>query len=99
MKHMNVPFRLDLLLGLLKKIQRRRRDLRSDNYISNNRQRTITCIFRASNNTGIQRMKNQSTGDEQQLNECYILSVEGRSYPVEIYHTSEPVPDYRKSMC
>jgi len=86
----------DLLLGLLKKIQRRRRDLRliiTSATIDCERLRT----FFEHQTTPIFKDEKQSSEDQQQLNECYIMSVEGRSYPVEIYHTSDSVPDYRKS--
>ena len=87
----------DLLLGLLKKIQRRRRDLRL--IITS---ATIDCerlrAFFEHQPTPIVKDENQPEGnDEEQLNECYVMSVEGRSYPVEIYHTTESVPDYRKA--
>jgi ATP-dependent RNA helicase DDX35 len=86
----------DLLLGLLKKIQRRRRDLRL--IITS---ATIDCerlrAFFEHQTTPIFKDENQSEENQEELNECYIMSVEGRSYPVEIYHTSDSVPDYRKA--
>lgn len=82
----------DLLLALLKKIQRRRPELRL--VITS---ATIDC----------ERLKSffdhqtvpisKEHDDLPELEECYILSVEGRSYPVEIYHSTESVPDYRKA--
>jgi ATP-dependent RNA helicase DDX35 len=86
----------DLLLGLLKKIQRRRRDLRliiTSATIDSERLRA----FFEHQTTPIVKDENPSKEEEQQLNECYIMSVEGRSYPVEIFHTSESVPEYRKA--
>ncbi|CAF0716373.1 unnamed protein product [Adineta steineri] len=88
----------DLLLGLLKKIQRRRRDLRliiTSATIDSERLRA----FFENQPSSLVKNENQSAEkeDEEQLNECFIMSVEGRSYPVEIFHTSEPVPDYRKA--
>jgi ATP-dependent RNA helicase DDX35 len=86
----------DLLLGLLKKIQRRRRDLRliiTSATIDSERLRA----FFENQTTPVFKGENQSDEEYEKLNECYIMSVEGRSYPVEISHTSEPVPDYRKA--
>ena len=87
----------DLLLGLLKKIQRRRRDLRliiTSATIDSERLRA----FFEHQTTPVVKDENQSKEEEEQkLDECYIMSVEGRSYPVEICHASEPVPDYRKA--
>ena len=85
----------DLLLGLLKKIQRRRPELRlivTSATIDSERLRA----FFEHQPTPIVRDEN-STEEATQLNECYILSVEGRSYPVEIFHSGEPVPEYRKA--
>ncbi len=84
----------DLLLGLLKKIQRRRRDLRliiTSATIDSERLRA----FFEHQTTPI--VKDENPSKEEELNECYIMSVEGRSYPVEIFHTSESVPEYRKA--
>jgi ATP-dependent RNA helicase DDX35 len=86
----------DLLLGLLKKIQRRRRDLRliiTSATIDSERLRA----FFEHQTTPVFKDENQSEQDQQELNECYIMSVEGRGFPVEIYHTAESVPDYRKA--
>jgi ATP-dependent RNA helicase DDX35 len=86
----------DLLLGLLKKIQRRRRDLRliiTSATIDSERLRA----FFEHQTTPVFKGENQSDEEYEKLNECYIMSVEGRSYPVEISNTSEPVPDYRKA--
>ncbi|CAF1289399.1 unnamed protein product [Rotaria magnacalcarata] len=89
----------DLLLGLLKKIQRRRRDLRliiTSATIDSERLRA----FFEHQPTSISKTENQSEenkNEDEKLNECFIMSVEGRSYPVEIYHTTEPVPDYCKA--
>ena len=85
----------DLLLGLLKKIQRRRPELGlivTSATIDSERLRA----FFEHQPTPIVRDEN-STDEATQLDECYILSVEGRSYPVEIFHSSEPVPEYRKA--
>ena len=80
----------DLLLGLLKKIQRRRPELRlivTSATIDSERLRAF-----------FEHQPTPIVNDEQsQLNECFILSVEGRSYPVEIFHSGESVPDYRKA--
>lgn len=86
----------DLLLGLIKKIQRRRRDLRliiTSATIDSERLRA----FFEHQTTPIVKDENQSEEKQEELNECFILSVEGRSYPVEIFHASESVPDYRKA--
>lgn len=85
----------DLLLGLLKKIQRRRPELRLIVTSA-----TIDCerLKAFFDHQPVPIVQDPNSADEQTpLQECYILSVEGRSYPVEIFHTAEPVPDYRKA--
>ena len=79
----------DLLLGLLKKIQQRRRELRliiTSATIDSERLRAF-----------FEHQPTPASQSETSLEECFILSVEGRSYPVEIYHSSAPVPEYRKA--
>lgn len=89
----------DLLLGLLKKIQRRRRDLRLIITSATIDSERLRAFFEHQPNSIV---KNESQSEdnsieEEKLDECYIMSVEGRSYPVEIYHTTESVPDYCKA--
>eukprot|EP00871_Galdieria_phlegrea_P005858 jgi/Galph1/75/GphlegSOOS_G4839.1 len=72
----------DLLCGLLRKIQKRRSDLRvivSSATVDADKFRS----FFETNRTS-----------DQSLNTATILSVEGQSFPVDIYHTISPVADY-----
>ncbi|CAF0966759.1 unnamed protein product [Rotaria sordida] len=90
----------DLLLGLLKKIQKRRRDLRliiTSATIDCERLRAFFEHQTSSISKNLNQSEENNNDDEEKLNECFILSVEGRSYPVEIYNTTETVPDYCKA--
>ena len=82
----------DLLLGLFKKIQQRRRDLRLIVTSATIDSERLRAFFQHQTNS-TSKSTNQ---EEEKLDECYIMSVEGRSYPVEIYHTNESIPDYCK---
>ena len=84
----------DLLLGLLKKIQRRRRDLRLIITSATIDSERLRAFFE---HQTVPIPKEEKAEQEQELEECFIMSVEGRCYPVEIFHTSDPVPDYRKA--
>ncbi|RZF44268.1 hypothetical protein LSTR_LSTR006818 [Laodelphax striatellus] len=70
----------DIILGLLKKIIRKRRDLR---------------IIVTSATVDAEKLKeffNHNKG--KQKDSAVIMSVEGKLYPVEIFFAKEPVPDY-----
>ncbi|XP_046842076.1 probable ATP-dependent RNA helicase DHX35 isoform X1 [Xenia sp. Carnegie-2017] len=75
----------DVILGLLKKIQKKRKDLKL----------IVTSatmdaeMFRDFFNTNISKDKSKDT--------AAILSVEGRTFPTEIYYVLSPVADYIKA--
>lgn len=70
----------DMCIGLLKKIQKHRPDLR------------LIIASATIDAEKFQRFFN--VVDEQGNDTCTILSVEGRVYPVEIFYSKNPVPDY-----
>ncbi|PIK63009.1 putative ATP-dependent RNA helicase DHX35-like [Apostichopus japonicus] len=72
----------DISMGLLKKIQRKRADLR------------IVIASATLDAEKFQQFFNQNETDDSSLDTATILSVEGRSYPVDIMYTSSPVPNY-----
>ncbi|XP_068707056.1 probable ATP-dependent RNA helicase DHX35 [Montipora foliosa] len=75
----------DIMIGLLKKIKKKRKDLRI--IVSS---ATLDAeMFRDFFNTNITSDRNKDT--------AAILSVKGRSYPVDIHYTLSPVPDYLKT--
>lgn len=75
----------DIMIGLLKKIKKKRKDLRI--IISS---ATLDAeMFRDFFNTNITSDRSKDT--------AAILSVKGRSYPVDIHYTLSPVPDYLKA--
>lgn len=78
----------DILLGLLKKIQRRRPEMRL--VISS---ATIEAQSMASFFTSRRRRGSDSEGHVPKV-EPAILSVEGRGFNVQIYYAEEPVSDY-----
>ncbi|KAF4077859.1 hypothetical protein AMELA_G00192850 [Ameiurus melas] len=75
----------DIAIGLLKKIQRKRRDLR---------------LIVASATLDAKKFHDffnlNETGDPSK-DTCGILTVEGRTFPVEVFYTVSPVPDYVKA--
>ncbi|KAJ1282049.1 hypothetical protein BS78_03G020300 [Paspalum vaginatum] len=79
----------DMLLGLLKKIQRRRPELRLIISSATIEARSMSTFFNI-------RRKNSSLGSSDHLPspEPAILSVEGKGYTVEIHYVEEPVSDY-----
>nr|XP_026691480.1 probable ATP-dependent RNA helicase DHX35 [Ciona intestinalis] len=74
----------DMCMGLLKKIQRKRQDLRI--IISS---ATISAEFFKDFFT----IKNAGKSQDN----VGVLSVEGRNYPIEVFYSSDPVPDYVKA--
>lgn len=75
----------DLLLGLLKKILKRRPTLRVIVSSATIDAHSITAFF----NTNPTSIPSQDT--------VAVLAVEGRTYPVEILYKLDPVPDYVKA--
>eukprot|EP00124_Ichthyophonus_hoferi_P002617 Ihof_evm5s186 gene=Ihof_evmTU5s186 len=75
----------DILLGLLKKIMRKRKDLR---------------VIVASATLDAEEFANffeTNTTNDNTRNSTVILSVEGRMHPVDLHYTTTPVPDYVKA--
>ncbi|XP_043946393.1 probable ATP-dependent RNA helicase DHX35 [Protopterus annectens] len=75
----------DISIGLLKKIQKKRGDLR---------------LIVASATLDAERFKeffNQNETEDVTKDTCAILTVEGRTFPVDIFYTLSPVPDYVKA--
>ncbi|CAO2842930.1 unnamed protein product [Amaranthus hypochondriacus] len=78
----------DVVLGLLKKIQRRRPELRLVISSATIEAKSIASFFRGSK-------KHRGTEDKMVPNtEPAIISVEGRGFNVEINYVQEPVSDY-----
>ncbi|KAK6124362.1 hypothetical protein DH2020_041855 [Rehmannia glutinosa] len=77
----------DILLGLLKKIQRRRPELRLVISSATIEAKSMASFFNA---------RRQGRDDEEQgpRKEPAILSVEGRGFNVQIFYAEEPVSDY-----
>ncbi|XP_022202278.2 probable ATP-dependent RNA helicase DHX35 [Nilaparvata lugens] len=72
----------DIILGLLKKIIRKRRDLR---------------IIVTSATVDAEKLRdffNHTKGTAKQKDSSVIMSVEGKLYPVDVFFSKEPVPDY-----
>ncbi|KAF7803364.1 putative pre-mRNA-splicing factor ATP-dependent RNA helicase DEAH9 [Senna tora] len=79
----------DILLGLLKKIQRRRPDLRLIISSATIEAKSMADFFRTS------KKRREPKSEESGLQtEPAILSVEGRGFNVEINYAEEPVSDY-----
>ncbi|CAD6343173.1 unnamed protein product [Miscanthus lutarioriparius] len=83
----------DMLLGLLKKIQRRRPELRLIISSATIEARSMSSFFNI-------RRKNSLLGSSDDLPspEPAILSVEGKGYTVEIHYVEEPVSDYLQAV-
>ncbi|KAM5220346.1 putative ATP-dependent RNA helicase DHX35 isoform 1-T1 [Hipposideros larvatus] len=75
----------DIAIGLLKKIQKKRGDLR---------------LIVASATLDAEKFRdffNQNETSDPTMDTCVILTVEGRTFPVDIFYLQSPVPDYIKS--
>ncbi|KAH9499114.1 ATPdependent RNA helicase [Bulinus truncatus] len=75
----------DVILGLLRKIQKRRKDLR---------------LIVASATLNAEEMKdffNRNKTDDLEKDTVAILTIEGREYPVDIHYSLDPVPNYIKA--
>lgn len=79
----------DILLGLLKKIQRRRTELHLIISSATIEAKKISTFFSSS-----KRRQGLQTEDNEPNAEPAILSVEGRGFNVEIFYIEDPVPDY-----
>ncbi|XP_032701633.1 probable ATP-dependent RNA helicase DHX35 isoform X2 [Lontra canadensis] len=75
----------DIAIGLLKKIQRKRGDLR---------------LMVTSATLDAEKFRdffNQNETNDPTRDTCVILTVEGRTFPVDIFYLQSPVPDYIRS--
>ncbi|XP_070237832.1 probable ATP-dependent RNA helicase DHX35 [Bos mutus] len=75
----------DIAIGLLKKIQKKRGDLR---------------LIVASATLDAEKFRdffNHNDTSDPTRDTCVILTVEGRTFPVDIFYLQSPVPDYIKS--
>lgn len=83
----------DMLLGLLKKIQRRRPELRLIISSATIEAKSMSNFFQIRKKNRRQEVKD----DPGSLKPPAILSVEGKGFPVEIYYLEEPASDYLQS--
>ncbi|KAI5331285.1 hypothetical protein L3X38_021411 [Prunus dulcis] len=82
----------DILLGLLKKIQRRRPELRLIISSATIQAKSMSDFFQTS------KRRRRPEGEELGPNmEPAVLSVEGRGFNVQIHYVEEPVPDYLRA--
>jgi len=75
----------DIILGLLRKIQKKRKDLR---------------LIVASATLDAEEMKNffnTNETDDPEKDTAGILTIEGREFPVDIHYSLDPVPNYIKA--
>ncbi|XP_064420527.1 probable ATP-dependent RNA helicase DHX35 [Latimeria chalumnae] len=75
----------DILIGLLKKIQKKRGDLR---------------LIVASATLDAEKFKeffNRNETNDPINDTCAIMTIQGRTFPVDIFYTLSPVPDYVKA--
>lgn len=75
----------DIVMGLLKKIMVKRKDLR---------------VIVASATLDAEEIKtffNTNKTDNPRLDTSTIISIEGRSYPVDVHYSLDPLPDYVKA--
>ncbi|XP_028081046.1 probable pre-mRNA-splicing factor ATP-dependent RNA helicase DEAH9 isoform X1 [Camellia sinensis] len=79
----------DILLGLLKKIQRRRPELRLIISSATIEAKSIAAFFH--NSKKRRGLEGEERGPK---TEPAILSVEGRGFNVQVFYAEEPVPDY-----
>lgn len=69
----------DILLGLLKKIKKRRSDLR---------------IIVSSATLEAEKFAHFFQADDSSEDQCKVVSIEGRTYPVDIMYLEQPTDDY-----
>ncbi|KAI7999434.1 putative pre-mRNA-splicing factor ATP-dependent RNA helicase DEAH9 [Camellia lanceoleosa] len=79
----------DILLGLLKKIQRRRPELRLIISSATIEAKSMAAFFH--NSKKRRGLEGEERGPK---TEPAILSVEGRGFNVQVFYAEEPVPDY-----
>jgi len=86
----------DILLGLMKKILLKRKDLRLIVSSATMDSETFKDFFNlASENVTLQDCTSETK--EERLDTSVILSIQGRSFPVQAFYSESPVPDYMKA--
>ncbi|XP_070574993.1 probable ATP-dependent RNA helicase DHX35 [Ptychodera flava] len=76
----------DIIVGLLKKIQKKRKDLK------------LIVSSATLDAEMFQDFFNNNETDDVNKDTASILTVEGRTFPVDVFYTISPVPDYIKEM-
>lgn len=74
----------DIILGLLRKIQKKRNDLR------------IIIASATLDAEEMQNFFNNNETEDKSKDTAAIMTIEGRKYPVDIHYTLDPIPDYLK---
>ena len=69
----------DIVIGLVKKVQRRRPELR---------------IIVTSATLDAEKVRNFFSSGDQSQDDVAILSIEGRMFPIDIFYALDPVPDF-----
>ena len=77
----------DVLLGMLKKIKKKRPELRIIVSSATLEAESVADFFSDDSTTA-------ESKDAQETGQCRILSIEGRTHPVDILYLSQPVEDY-----
>ena len=80
----------DVLLGLLKKIKKKRPELRIIVSSATLEAEIVADFFSTDTDTG----KQDGTDGASKISQCRILSIEGRAHPVDILYLAQPVEDY-----
>ncbi|ESO82671.1 hypothetical protein LOTGIDRAFT_211312 [Lottia gigantea] len=74
----------DIIMGLMRKIQKKRDDLK------------LIVTSATLNAEEICGFFNTNESDNKENDTASILTIEGREYPVDIHYTIDPIPDYLK---
>jgi ATP-dependent RNA helicase DDX35 len=80
----------DILLGLLKKIKKKRPELRIIVSSATLEAERVAEFF----SLGESSSGNEASADGEGVKQCRILSIAGRAHPVDIMHLSQPAEDY-----
>lgn len=75
----------DVVIGLLKKIQKKRPELK------------IIISSATLDAEAFRNFFNSNNTNDTSLDTASILSIEGRMFPVDVYYAANPVPDYTKA--
>lgn len=86
----------DILMGLLRKILKKRKELRLVVSSATMDAEELQKYFDLSKESSKKKDKDREKRREQETATSVILSVSGRLYPVNVFYSSEPVADYVK---